>query len=141
MLAVIGEQDLSHGANIGAAHTDAPRLDLKPRPLYEEAELAYFKTHHYGGIRKYQWVTIPLELHGVVVLPRRLRRSTSTSATDEGDPQFIINDLLPHLGREQGKKPLNEAIPSESLNMLVGGQPVRRRGLLRPLQARRSPVF
>ena len=67
MLAVIGEQDLSHGANIGAAHTDAPRLDLKPRPLYEEAEMAYLKTHHYGGIRKYHWVTIPLELHGVVV--------------------------------------------------------------------------
>ena len=67
MLAVIGEQNLSHGANIGAAHTDAPRLDLKPRPLYEEAEMAYLKTHHYGGIRKYHWVTIPLELHGVVV--------------------------------------------------------------------------
>ena len=67
MLAVIGEQDLSHGANIGAAHTDAPRLDLKPRPLYEEAEMVYLKTHHYGGIRKYHWVTIPLELHGVVV--------------------------------------------------------------------------
>lgn len=60
MLAVIGSEDLSHGANIGAAHTDSPRLDLKPRPLYEEAEMAYFKTHHYGGIRKYQWVTIPL---------------------------------------------------------------------------------
>ena len=68
MLAVIGTEDLSHGANIGAAHTDAPRLDLKPRPLYEDAELTYFKTHHYGGIRKYQWVTVPLELHGVVVL-------------------------------------------------------------------------
>ena len=123
MLAVIGEQDLSHGANIGAAHTDAPRLDLKPRPLYEESELAYFKTHHYGGIRKYHWVTIPLELHGVVV-----RGDGSTVAVhigaDEGDPQFIINDLLPHLGREQGKNPLNEAIPSESLNLLVGGRPL-----------------
>ena len=123
MLAVIGEQDLSHGANIGAAHTDAPRLDLKPRPLYEEAEMAYLKTHHYGGIRKYHWVTIPLELHGVVV-----RGDGSTVAVhigaDEGDPQFIINDLLPHLGREQGKKPLNEAIPSESLNLLVGGRPL-----------------
>ena len=68
MLAVIGKEPLSEGANIAAAHTDAPRLDLKPRPLYEEAEMAYFKTHHYGGIRKYQWVTIPLELHGVVTL-------------------------------------------------------------------------
>ena len=85
MLAVIGSEDLSHGANIGAAHTDSPRLDLKPRPLYEEADV------HIGG--------------------------------KEDDPQFIINDLLPHLGREQGKKPLNEAIPSESLNVLLGGKP------------------
>ncbi|MDO4812962.1 MAG: aminopeptidase [Eubacteriales bacterium] len=122
MLAVIGSDDLSHGTNIGAAHTDAPRLDLKPRPLYEEAELAYFKTHHYGGIRKYQWVTIPLELHGVVVLANG--ESVTVHIGDKpDDPQFIINDLLPHLGREQGKKPLNEAIPSESLNILVGSRP------------------
>ena len=123
LLAVIGKKPLSEGANIGAAHTDAPRLDFKPNPLYEDAELAYIKTHHYGGIRKYHWVTIPLELHGVVV-----RGDGSTVAVhigaDEGDPQFIINDLLPHLGREQGKKPLNEAIPSESLNLLVGGRPL-----------------
>ena len=89
-----------------------------------------FKTHHYGGIRKYHWVTIPLELHGVVV-----RGDGSTVAVhigaDEGDPQFIINDLLPHLGREQGKKPLNEAIPSESLNLLVGGRPLAGRGRAR----------
>ena len=122
MLAVIGTDSLALGANIGAAHTDAPRLDLKPRPVYEDTELAYFKTHHYGGIRKYQWVAIPLEIHGVVV------RSDGTSVPvhigdKEGDPQFIINDLLPHLGREQGKKPLNEAVPSESLNVLVGSRP------------------
>ncbi len=125
MLAVIGSEPLSKGANIGAAHTDAPRLDLKPRPcIRPPAWMAYLKTHHYGGIRKYHWVTIPLELHGVVV-----RGDGSTVAVhigaDEGDPQFIINDLLPHLGREQGKKPLNEAIPSESLNLLVGGRPER----------------
>ncbi|MBQ5443448.1 MAG: aminopeptidase [Oscillospiraceae bacterium] len=123
MLAVIGTEDLSHGANIGAAHTDSPRLDLKPRPVYEEAEMAYFKTHHYGGIRKYQWVTIPLELHGVVMLADG--SSVAVHVGDkEGDPQFIINDLLPHLGREQGKKPLNEAIPSESLNLLIGSKPL-----------------
>ena len=123
MLAVIGTEDLSHGANIGAAHTDAPRLDLKPRPLYEDAELTYFKTHHYGGIRKYQWVTVPLELHGVVVLSNG--ESVDVHIGGEADdPQFIINDLLPHLGREQGKKPLNEAIPSESLNILVGSKPL-----------------
>ena len=122
MLAVIGSEDLSHGANIGAAHTDSPRLDLKPRPLYEEAEMAYFKTHHYGGIRKYQWVTIPLELHGVVVLRDGSKVDVHIGGKED-DPQFIINDLLPHLGREQGKKPLNEAIPSESLNVLRGGKP------------------
>ena len=123
MLAVIGSEDLSHGANIGAAHTDSPRLDLKPRPLYEEAEMAYFKTHHYGGIRKYQWVTIPLELHGVVTLSDGTVLPVHIGDKPE-DPQFIINDLLPHLGREQGKKPLNEAIPSESLNILIGSEPV-----------------
>lgn len=122
MLAVIGKESLARGANIGAAHTDSPRLDLKPRPLYEDTELSYFKTHHYGGIRKYQWVTIPLAIHGVVV-----RADGSTVAVHIGEepdePQFIINDLLPHLGREQGKKPLSEAIPSESLNLLIGSVP------------------
>ena len=85
--------------------------------------MAYFKTHHYGGIRKYQWVTIPLELHGVVVLGDGTSVAVHIGG-EEGDPQFIINDLLPHLGREQGKKPLNEAIPSESLNVLLGGRPI-----------------
>ena len=123
MLAVIGTESLAAGINIGAAHTDSPRLDLKPRPLYEEAEMAYLKTHHYGGIRKYQWVTIPLALHGVVVLANGKTVSVSIGE-EEGEPQFIINDLLPHLGREQGKKPLNEAIPSESLNVLIGSKPI-----------------
>lgn len=122
MLAVIGSEDLSHGANIGAAHTDSPRLDLKPRPLYEEAEMAYFKTHHYGGIRKYQWVAIPLQLRGVVAL----KDGTAVSVVlGEGDePKFVINDLLPHLGGEQGKKPLNEAIAGETLNILMGSRPL-----------------
>ena len=123
LLAVIGKKPLSEGANIGAAHTDAPRLDFKPNPLYEDAELAYFKTHHYGGIRKYQWVTVPLELHGKIVRADGSEVYVKIGADPE-DPQFVINDLLPHLGREQGKKPLNEAIPSESLNILVGSQPV-----------------
>jgi len=123
MLAVVGKKPLSEGIHIEVAHTDAPRLDLKPNPLYEDAELGYFKTHHYGGVRKYQWVTIPLELHGVVV------KADGSSVDicvgkDENDPQFVINDLLPHLGREQGKKPLNEAIPSESLNILIGSKPL-----------------
>ena len=122
MLAVIGEKSLAEGANICAAHTDSPRLDLKPHTLYEESEMAYLKTHHYGGIRKYQWVTIPLELHGVVMLADGSSVAVHIGDKPE-DPQFIINDLLPHLAREQGKKPLSEAIPSESLNVLVGSRP------------------
>ena len=124
MLAVIGKKSLNEGANIGAAHTDAPRLDLKPNPLYEESELAYFKTHHYGGIRKYQWVTVPLELRGVVIKADGTSVKVAIGNRPE-DPQFAINDLLPHLGREQNKKPLGEAIPSESLNILIGTRPLK----------------
>lgn len=122
MLAVMGRESLAEGVQIAAAHIDSPRLDLKPNPLYEDSGLAYFKTHYYGGIRKYQWVTIPLELHGVVVLRDGSKVDVHIGGKED-DPQFIINDLLPHLGREQGKKPLNEAIPSESLNVLLGGKP------------------
>ena len=123
MLAVIGKEPLSEGANIAAAHTDAPRLDLKPRPLYEEAEMAYFKTHHYGGIRKYQWVTIPLELHGVVTLSDGTVLPVHIGDKPE-DPQFIINDLLPHLGREQNQKKLPDAITAENLNVVLGSLPI-----------------
>jgi len=123
VLAVIGSKSLDQGVNIGAAHIDSPRLDLKPSPLYESDELAFLKTHYYGGIRKYQWVTIPLELHGVVALKdgRTVRVSVGNGA---GDPVFTIDDLLPHLGAEQSKKPLGEAIPAESLNILVGSRPL-----------------
>ena len=124
MLAVIGKRHLSEGIHVEVAHTDAPRLDLKPNPLYEEAELGYFKTHHYGGVRKYHWVSIPLELHGVIVRTDSSRVKFCIGK-DESDPQFVINDLLPHLGREQGKKPLNEAIPSENLNILIGSRPLK----------------
>ena len=124
MLAVVGSRPLSEGVNIGAAHIDSPRLDLKPNPLYEDSELAYFKTHYYGGLRKYQWVSIPLELHGVVA---RKDGSVVEVAIGgrPGDPLFTINDLLPHLGVEQSKKPLSEAIPAETLNILVGSRPFR----------------
>ncbi len=123
MLAVIGRKDLDQGVNIGAAHIDSPRLDLKQNPVYEAEELAFFKTHYYGGIRKYQWVTIPLELHGVVALKggNVVRISVGNG---EGDPLFTIDDLLPHLGAEQSKKPLGEAIPGESLNILIGSRPL-----------------
>ena len=123
MLAVIGEKPLSEGANIGAAHTDAPRLDLKPNPLYEDAELAYLKTHHYGGIRKYQWVTVPLELHGAVVRADGSNVWVNLGG-DPSDPQFVINDLLPHLGREQNQKKLPDAITAENLNVVLGSLPI-----------------
>ena len=124
MLAVIGQKPLSEGAHIGAAHIDAPRLDLKPNPLYEEAEFAFLKTHYYGGIKKYQWVTIPLELRGVVALTdgRVVKVSVGDGA---GDPQFTIDDLLPHLGADQAKKTMGDIIPGETLNILVGSRPFK----------------
>ena len=123
MLAVMGKKSLAEGVNIGAAHIDSPRLDLKQNPLYEADEMAFLKTHYYGGLRKYQWVTIPLELHGVVALKsgQVIRVSVGNG---EGDPLFTIDDLLPHLGAEQSKKPLGEAIPAENLNILVGSRPL-----------------
>ena len=121
-LAVIGSRPLSEGVNIGAAHIDSPRLDLKPNPLYEDAELAFLKTHYYGGIRKYQWVTIPLELHGVIALKDGSTVKVALGAGAD-EPRFTIDDLLPHLGAEQSKKPLGEAIPGESLNLLIGSRP------------------
>ena len=123
-LAVIGSAPLDQGVSIVAAHIDSPRLDLKPTPLYEDSEIAFLKTHYYGGIRKYQWVTIPLELRGVVVLKDGSVVNVSVGG-NPGDPQFTINDLLPHLGADQSKKPLGEAIPAESLNLVVGSRPLK----------------
>ena len=127
MLAVIGQESLAEGASIGAAHIDSPRLDLKPSPLYEDSELAYLKTHYYGGIRKYQWVSIPLELHGVIV---KADGSTVKVAigTGAGEPLFTINDLLPHLAGEQSKKSLGDGITGEQLNLLVGSEPMEGEG-------------
>ena len=123
LLAHIGKAPLEKGAQIAAAHIDSPRLDLKPTPLYEDGELAYFKTHYYGGLRKYQWVTIPLELHGVVALKDHSKVSVSIG-TEPGDPRLVITDLLPHLGAEQSKKPLGEAVAGETLNLLLGSRPI-----------------
>ena len=124
MLAVIGREKLDQGVCIGAAHIDSPRLDLKQNPLYEADDLGFFKTHYYGGIRKYQWVTIPLELHGVIVLKNGQSVRVSVG-NGEGDPLFTIDDLLPHLASDQSKKPLHEAISGESLNILIGSRPLR----------------
>ena len=120
----LGSEDIERdGIRITAAHVDSPRLDLKQHPLFEEGGFSYFKTHYYGGIKKYQWVTIPLALHGVVV---RADGSTVDVCVgeDESDPVLVITDLLPHLGAEQGKKPLSEAIPGENLNILMGSRPL-----------------
>ena len=124
MLAVIGKASLAEGVNIAGAHVDSPRLDLKQVPLYEESEMALFKTHYYGGIRKYQWVTIPLELHGVVAMKDGTVIQVKIGGEAE-DPVFVITDLLPHLAAEQNKKKLNEAITGESLNLVIGSLPER----------------
>jgi len=123
MLAVIGSESLAEGVNIGAAHIDSPRLDLKPNPLYESDELAFLKTHYYGGIRKYQWVAIPLELHGVIALKSGEVVRVSVG-NGEGDPLFTIDDLLPHLGGHQASKTVAEFVPAENLNILVGSRPL-----------------
>ncbi len=122
MLAVIGKKSLEEGCVIAGAHVDSPRIDLKQNPLYESDELAYFKTHYYGGIKKYQWVTIPLELHGVVALKNGETIDVSIGR-DPSDPQFVITDLLPHLGKEQMKKTMEEGITGEGLNILIGSIP------------------
>ena len=122
MLAVVGSRGLEDGVNICAAHIDSPRLDLKPNPLYEDSELAFLKTHYYGGLRKYQWVTIPLELRGVVALKSGETVRVNIGG-DPGDPRFTVDDLLPHLGGDQAKKPLAEGITGEQLNLLVGSRP------------------
>ncbi len=124
ILAVIGQKPVEEGVRIAAAHIDSPRLDLKPNPLYEDAEFALFKTHYYGGIKKYQWAAIPLALHGVII------KADGTSVKvnigeDAGDPRFVITDLLPHLATEQMKRSLAEGIKGEELNILVGSRPFK----------------
>lgn len=122
MLAVIGSENISEGVNIVGAHIDAPRLDLKPNPLYEDGELAYFKTHYYGGIKKYQWTAVPLALHGVVI--KKDGEPVDVRIGDENDDvTFVITDLLPHLAMEQMKKTASQIIEGEQLNLLIGSIP------------------
>ena len=126
-LAVIGSESLANGANICAAHVDSPRLDLKPNPLYEEAEIAYFKTHYYGGIKKYQWVTVPLALHGVVYR----KDGTVVNVTigeDDNDPVLMVSDLLIHLSGDQLQKTAAKAITAEQLNVILGTEPIEGEG-------------
>ena len=121
-LAVVGEENIENGVNIIGAHADSPRLDLKPNPLYEDSEFAYFKTHYYGGIKKYQWTAIPLSIHGVIVKANGEKININIGE-DENDPIFTITDLLPHLAQDQMEKKLKEGISGEDLNLLIGSIP------------------
>ena len=127
LLAVIGEKSLAEGANICAAHVDSPRLDIKPNPLYEDSEIAYLKTHYYGGIKKYQWATVPLALHGVVY-----RKDgtvvTVTIGEDETDPVLYVSDLLIHLSADQLQKTAAKVIEGEQLNVIMGTEPLNGEG-------------
>ncbi len=119
----MGTEPVTEGIRILAAHIDSPRLDLKQNPLYEDSGIGYLKTHYYGGIRKYQWVTLPLALHGTVIL----KDGSSVDVTigeDAGDPVFCVTDLLPHLGREQNTKTLGTAFSGENLSILVASSPL-----------------
>jgi aspartyl aminopeptidase len=124
LCAVLGEESLREGVNIVGAHVDAPRIDLKTNPLYEDSGFALFDTHYYGGIKYYQWTTIPLALHGVVFTQNGERRDICIGE-DESDPVFTITDLLPHLAREQLKKEASHFIDGEDLDALVGSKPYR----------------
>jgi len=127
ILAIIGTESLACGANICAAHVDSPRMDVKPNPLYEDSEIAYLKTHYYGGIKKYQWPTVPLAIHGVVY-----RKDgtvvTITIGENDNDPILVVSDLLIHLAADQMKKPLAEGIAGEQLNVILGTEPIEGEG-------------
>ena len=121
-LAVIGSENIENGINIIGAHADSPRLDLKPNPIYEDKGFAYFKTHYYGGIKKYQWTTIPLAIHGVIVKASGEKVEINIGEKDD-EPIFTITDLLPHLAQEQMQKKLKDGVEGENLNLLIGSIP------------------
>ncbi|MBE6889651.1 MAG: aminopeptidase [Ruminococcaceae bacterium] len=124
ILAVIGKEPIEKGVNLLAAHIDSPRLDLKQNPLYEKDEVGYFKTHYYGGIKKYQWPTVPLSLHGVIVKADGTKITVSIGE-DDNDPVFCVSDLLPHLASTQYKRPSTELIKGEELNIIIGSRPFK----------------
>lgn len=124
ILTVMGKKPLDSGIRLAAAHIDSPRLDMKQNPLYEDLEIALFKTHYYGGIKKYQWTAIPLSLHGVIV-KNSGEKVTVNIGEDENDPVFCVTDLLPHLATAQMKRAPFELIKGEELNILVGSRPFK----------------
>ena len=121
-LLIIGSEDIEKGIAITAAHIDSPRLDLKALPVYEAGKMAYLKTHYYGGIKKYQWTAIPLALHGTVINAKG-EKIDICIGEDENDPIFYITDILPHLGQDQYRKNLGDAIDGEMLNLVAGSLP------------------
>ncbi len=120
---IIGKKPVEEGMNILGAHIDSPRIDVKQNPLYEDTDLAYLDTHYYGGIKKYQWVAMPLALHGVVV-KKDGKVLPVVIGEEEGDPVFCISDLLPHLAQEQMEKKGAKVVEGESLNLIIGSQPM-----------------
>lgn len=122
--AVFGTESLANGTEMVCAHIDSPRLDLKPNPLYEAEELALFKTHYYGGIKKYQWTAIPMSLHGVIIKKDGTTVEVKVGE-DASDPCFVVTDLLPHLAADQSKRTLSDGIRGEELNVLVGSHPFK----------------
>ena len=126
-LAVVGTEPLSAGCNICAAHVDSPRMDVKPNPLYEDSEIAYLKTHYYGGIKKYQWVALPLAIHGVVY-KKDGSVVTITIGEDESEPVLMVSDLLPHLAADQMAKTAGKVIAGEQLNVILGTEPIEGEG-------------
>ena len=127
LLAVMGSQSLAEGVNICAAHVDSPRLDIKPQPLYEDSEIAYLKTHYYGGIKKYQWTAVPLALHGVVCLSDG-KTVTVTIGEDDNDPILYVSDLLIHLAADQMQKTAAKVVEGEQLNVIMGTEPMEGEG-------------
>ena len=123
MAFIVGSKPIEEGMNILGAHIDSPRLDVKQNPLYEDTGLAYLDTHYYGGIKKYQWVALPLALHGVVVRKDGTRIPVVVGE-DAGDPVFCISDLLPHLAQEQMEKKAAKIIEGEALDLIIGGRPL-----------------
>ena len=124
MLCVKGKRPINEGVHIAAAHIDSPRVDLKQCPVFEDSTLAYFKTHYYGGIKKYQWTAIPLSLHG------RICKNDGTYidvkiGENEGEPKFCITDILPHLAAEQYSRKPNELVKGEEMNILIGSRPFK----------------
>ena len=128
-----GKKPLAEGVRINGAHIDSPRLDLKPNPVYEKDEIAFFKTHYYGGIRKYQWGTIPLAMHGVVI-KKNGEKVEICIGEDDTDPVFCVTDLLPHLSAKQNERPLKDGLKGEELNIVIGSLPYQEEEIKEPVK-------